>query len=591
MKFSLRSKFKKIGNLLVPINFKLEKQSKVSDYMRYWRSYLAYSNIYGRVMPLNRLIKNVRTLNRKEALILLSKINIFVTSMGTDNLILQNFLRESLFNKQVEQQIVIKQLVTKCKILFFERQILNLIKYVLLECDDKIKTDFDDIREREKLGLCLLGISDHLDKEETNKISVSNKEIQKTLLVKSILKGLFEGQKEQLCYMLVRYYLIWVKLTDEVTGLELDIKNKFKEITQLEIDSYIYLGLCILVQWLFLRPDNFSQKRTGINIQTYFKDSLVPKVNCEKMFNLLMLKIDDFQHQYKKELKITENPTYSFVTFKQRPLLALGDNFIICLSPRFLEEKITSGIYWIIVDGLKNEEEREKFLRDFGKLFERYIVQTSERIFGNRFLNKIFYGPNETEASDGLIFYPEELVFIEAKSSRFRLKTTTTGEIKEYVKDLEKFFIKGAEQLHNRIKDWKEGKIKSDKIKSFLNLKIKKFYPILIVPEAFPQLSLLWDLLNEKLKEKKLLQDHDIARLQVIDVEELEIIEPIIEEKGFLSLLKTKLEDKVTIDESMKNFIHRIYGDKQPVNLELLKRFREIKNEATQYVLGKRPDD
>lgn len=219
--------------------------------------------------------------------------------------------------------------------------------------------------------------------------------------------------------------------------------------------------------------------------------------------------------------------------------------------------------------------------------YEKYIIQVLEQMFGDRFCSNVFYGSSETEACDGLIFYPNDLILIEVKSSKFRLKTTATGETQEYIKDLQRFFIKGAEQLHNRIKDWKDGKIKSEKIKDFLSFEVKNFHPILIVPECFPQQRFLWNLLSEELGKRNLLQDRDISRLQVIDAEELEIIEAMIKKRGFLDLLKTKLEDEVTADESMKNFIVRKYGGSQPVNLQLDKTFKEIGAQAIEYVFGK----
>lgn len=365
----MRLKFKRFGNLFVPAHHKPENQSAVSDYLRYWETYLTYSNVYGYTMPLSQLLENVRRLNKREALILLSKINIFVASVGVTNRDLQNHLRKNLFGKQTEQQVLVKQLANRSYVLFFERQILNLMKYILLECSNEVDTNFDDITQRENLGLCLLGISDYLDETKTDQIGVSkSRDKNPALLVKPILKGLFEGDKEHSQYMLARYYLVWVKLTDEVRGLELDVKKKFKEITQLEVDSYIYLGLSILSQWFSLNPSNFSHDKTGINMQIYFKNSLVPKEYRDKMFDLLTLKIDDFEHRYKEELQITTNPAYSFMTFKQKPLLALDDGFVICLSMRFLEQKISSGIYWIIADGLRNDKERRKFFRDFGRL-------------------------------------------------------------------------------------------------------------------------------------------------------------------------------------------------------------------------------
>lgn len=63
---------------------------------------------------------------------------------------------------------------------------------------------------------------------------------------------------------------------------------------------------------------------------------------------------------------------FDFVPFKARPLIEVQTDKFLCTDIGFLIEKMHSGVYWAIFDGL-SEAERPRLFKAWGILFEEYV--------------------------------------------------------------------------------------------------------------------------------------------------------------------------------------------------------------------------
>lgn len=101
-----------------------------------------------------------------------------------------------------------------------------------------------------------------------------------------------------------------------------------------------------------------------------------------------------------------------------------------------------------------------------------------------------------------------------------------------------------------------------------------------------PEATLIWEYLNEQLREKNLLQDAGIEALQLLDVEEIEILEAILPQGlSLLELLQQRMADPQRRYISMKNFLIARF-EERGVNEYLLGQYRELGEHITAVLFG-----
>ena len=88
----------------------------------------------------------------------------------------------------------------------------------------------------------------------------------------------------------------------------------------------------------------------------------------------------EFKKLIKKDSFDKVNKTFGFLTFRRNPILKIKDKVFYPLDFWFLREKMTSGVYWEVFDGI-NDEEKQKLGNYWGRIFELYTRDILKRIF------------------------------------------------------------------------------------------------------------------------------------------------------------------------------------------------------------------
>lgn len=568
--------------------------------VKYISTYISYSDLYGETVPFASLIDSLKSFKLIECLNFLSKLQILL-SKNRYNQRFQLELVGRVFEKDVAELILgklKKQLADNgpyAVIVFHEQQIFRLMTLVLLNCTNRVKRSMEDSTVRAEFTNCFLIMNDHLEPVEhvsdMEKLPIDE---QKKLFMALSIRSLSFTRNDNLAHMLVRYYKMFfvipqfIKKADEDDYV--DIPSIFKEGTGLDLDQYFALGFSIYAHYLGLKPDNINEMPIHIDSSTYFKDSLITKNQARNILKDLCITPKVFRKDCEEELSSAQVKEYSFLTLKRKPLLKI-DKYVYSMSNKYLGEKITGGVYHTVLNSIKTKKHRDKYLTYCGKLFEIYVKSILNRIFPEkpplkRFYSDIFYGKDQKEAGDGIIVYADSMIIIEVKSSRLLASTQATGSLSEYEDKLDKVIIKGAKTIHRVIKDFKEGLISIDGLP---REKIKRFHPLIITIQFFPQHEVLWELIEEKLKKENYLQDEDIARLQIMEVEVLEELEPIIlSGKSFLEILRQKDSDLILRNYSFSNFIDSEPSFRNVDSSQYMKnRYEEISEEIRSIVFGK----
>jgi hypothetical protein len=412
---------------------------------------------------------------------------------------------------------------------------------------------------RNEFTKCLFIINDHLEPKEVDRIEELPIEEQKKLFTELTIRGLSFTNKENLAHLLARYYELFFEIPKkfEAEAFFVDISKVFYEATGLDLVNYFALGFSVLVHYHLLNIENINELPIHIDSKTYFRNTSINRTQVNGIFKELCLSREEFKERYQEELADSDFIGYSFLTLRKKPLLKIGRN-VYSISNRYLEEKITQNIYHIILNALPTGTLREGFLSFFGKIFEAYVKSIFKRIYPEqyplkRFYDDIYYGKEKKEAADGIVIYDDSLIIVEVKSSRLLASTIKTGDLTEYEEKIDQVIIKGARTIDRVIQDFKKGIIEIDGLKKE---RIRRFYPLIITLQFFPQHSLLWEIIERKLSDNNLLQREDIARLQIMEVGVLENLEPAFSTGvSFLDIIKRKDANPLLKDLTFTNFI------------------------------------
>jgi len=144
------------------------------------------------------------------------------------------------------------------------------------------------------------------------------------------------------------------------------------------------------------------------------------------------------------------------VPFKSKPLIELETGKSYCPDVGFLVEKMNSGVYWAINDGLPvGSLARDMLFKAWGILFEEYV---------NWFLRGCNFGqslsfwpspkfPDGSESFDGAFLQDSRFIPMEYKGRFLKIEARYSGNVGAFESDLDLKIGEGCRQLARKITD------------------------------------------------------------------------------------------------------------------------------------------
>ena len=239
------------------------------------------------------------------------------------------------------------------------------------------------------------------------------------------------------------------------------------------------------------------------------------------------------------------DPTFffDFSIFRRFPLWRSGGHRYFCIDAAFLEERLSSfGFYWTVVNGLVDEELQLSFQRLWGELVQKYVRRTmTEAHAGSRaiVLPKPVYSDDGTEVFDSAIVIDNCLVPVEIKSSVIPVKQKYAGQATAFYQGISaKFGIAPGAAVEQLLRNL--GQIFSEdrpRHSSIPANEIREIFPIVVVHEPILRFGFTAKALGDEfMTGAAKLPGRDgltIYRLQVIDIETIERLEPHIRDGDF----------------------------------------------------------
>lgn len=557
---------------------------------------------------LERVRRELKNFNAYAVLQFCSKLALVLSSKGQTDIESQAYIIKTVFSKELQSRFIgsLRKSGNPPWTVFNEKSVLLLAKETLLNSPQRGGEEItkDNV---EKLGILLLVLNDECigqgweDRKITYPVYIERERIREFLAKATFFHGAWYMPNQ-----LGAYRKIFVQAIEIAKNQGIDLEKTFsKAAFGLTLTEHYSIGLSVLTNWTKNLAKHPKLEEEWIICQNkYFRKTILSKGKIEAFFRANSVDVSNFkrlnQELIDNALHGEDAPSHNFLAFKQRPFIYYNKDCYVCPAPRFLSDRITEGVYWIVENYLRNNEPKihERWPEIWGDAYEHYINETFREIWGSKYLSN-YQDEKETERVDGVIIDEKLATLAEIKYAHWRHKTMVTGTKKNMVQDIQ-HFIKGGEkpkglgQLSKNIRDLIEGKWAIQE----LGKTSKPILPLLIVGETLPMDAFNRKLYEEIAKAEKISFAPEIClSFVILELEDITILETIAQKYGRdkalevlkrYSVLYTSRNEIGYVQNSVcfKNFAHSQGGIEIGKNVNLWNEFEQLFNEVKAVVFG-----
>jgi hypothetical protein len=284
---------------------------------------------------------------------------------------------------------------------------------------------------------------------------------------------------------------------------------------------------------------------------------------------------------------------FDMTMFRRFPLWRSGSYTYFLIDAIFIAERLSSyGFYWTVVNGLVDDRLRSQFQSLWGELVQEYVRQLLAESFlaePGSFLRQPTYSDDGSEVFDCAVLLGDGLIPIEIKGSVLPIADKYAAKAGPFYQGVSAKFGSdpgaAVEQLLRNIEHIlsAEHPRESSQIPSG---RIRRILPIVIVHEPIFRFGgLAKTLATEfttglmRLKIRPPLEPFEIYPFQLLTVEELEHLQPYIQERDFdlFDCVRSKAKDDPEYQLGLWEFITTRFlpanGIKPRANEKMLGRF------------------
>lgn len=548
--------------------------------------YARYSNLYGEKLSLQEAYTRLSQYGLLDAIFVLSRIDL---TLG--------YHYEDIIKAQVKlltAKLGCSHIVDRIKhylncnpdiiqmgdfIVFHELQILNAMKLAFVHCTHKTK----ELSESpwQALVEALLIINDYLyppeltDIEEIDEVDDVKDEIMRYI----IMNVLFHTSEPDI-YRISKWRELLFETCNRIDRKHhsfIDFHKIFKERYGITIDEFFSCCFGLYAYWATLK-----QKEIDIGQVRLSSKKTLAKFNIDpKTYDRILGEISAPIEWFQKEFKNSDNldPFY-FLPFQQKPLMKYGDD-LICLSKKFFIDKMTSGLYHMLLNSFEKEKERDQCLRFFGVLYEQCLSDIMNEKFNEgsvrRFYQAVKYAKGQNETCDGIVDYGNKLLLTEFKATLLSLEFLVHGTKDEFLRKITDIVFDGVTQIARTIDDFIKKNVSIGNIDS---AQICRFYPVIVTLQHIPIEPLLSRFIAKELERRDVLCKSNIEPIEIFDTYSLEAILTITD-KGMtcLDIIEQKHSEIKWAENSISDFLNEKYPNDKKISARTLNRFAKIKNE------------
>jgi hypothetical protein len=321
-----------------------------------------------------------------------------------------------------------------------------------------------------------------------------------------------------------RFVRRWVELPTELASDRRvhDMAARFEEATG--------VALADLVLVLFAMWGAVTNGRPRFAL-SYFDSLGWSPERVERTVALFTTDIPHLRAEVRAEVRAFDLQ-WAIATFERYPVVRMSDGSLLVLDAELLGRRLLGILpLFDLTHALEQRGDRKlksQVEGSYAHLSEAYALEVltaatadadSNRFFGEEAL-RTAYGRSR-QVADAAVDYGDAWVVVEITTSRPQRGTVSGQSDAAVDADLNKLVAK-AGQIESTIAAIRANQTALTGKPAHPN---PRFYPVLVVADGFPVNPISLTLLREKLQAAGVLQQHDTAPLEVLDLEELEIVE------------------------------------------------------------------
>jgi len=455
-------------------------------------------------------------------------------------------------------------------VIFPEPSIVHLIKLCLLHCDTTSYTKEENFPQDTLRGIgksLLIANSVFADWQLKNTLEDERMSLD---LLANLTKQQIVDKNFDMSQQMYQNYFIFKNLLDN-HGSKFDLQRLFQDKFGVDVQEYFAFLMVLQGQYDIKDTNEEDWALPYLDFDIALKN-LKSKYQRKLLDSLLINSLN-----YKKI-----DPSFFNVTdVIKQPLVKLPDNKIIPLNLRRLFNRLSSSVYFDLLDFISEEKGKATFSQYFGYAVEDYFKNMIQAIDATVLFPH--YGKADgQEANDAVLVQKDSVLFFECKKRPFHnLEFLQKGNGDDYLNRLKESYFKPLDQICKRIKDFRDGKFSIDGVSNDATV-----YPVVVSPTAPPLFSGAWDKfnLNQYVLPEYYKQDDRIAQPEFIDFSELGHIEEVLKRNiadSFVDLIKKKRADVVYHNANFSVFLHKnrmIFYNKRMLELYLkeVESFKEL---------------
>lgn len=515
----------------------------------------------------DQLVADVSQFHRDSALAVLLRLNLALTHHRplSQEDILRNWLPD------VAERFLAVMREQKAEVVFYEAQVLNLIRLVILHAAPDGGRRCDQMGDFTLLARILLQVTDMLVERDAK----AEPDRRAWVFGNFTRTELFTHNEHRVPDAMARNYDLFVLVPRLLNrrGHMYDLPGTFAKITGLAIENYIGLGFGLLSQYDTIDAGLIGHAAIGIDRGTYLANVRTATEVRDRLWPLVSKPLVEYRAALRGEWERTTGAARwaAMTTFSQFPMIELPNGPIVAVSRRLLRDRVTHGIYWILANNLAGRE-RDNFTNFFGHVFETYVCRCLTRAAGRDFRRGVEYdGADSGKRPEGALVTPRSVALVEAKARRLLLNVREIGGEAQLRAAVEPGLEEAADQLATAVAAGLRGALKGIETGAGT-----KYYPVIVTYEPLPAHLLALHLYEEIIHRGGRLKGEAIKTVTLLTTRDVESIEGIIWDGGAWPDLLTRKHTERHADDSFHNYVYRAFDGAIPRNEYLRVRWHRI---------------
>jgi hypothetical protein len=340
-----------------------------------------------------------------------------------------------------------------------------------------------------------------------------------SLAIEMVANGLF-NEPTDAGDLLARYRLLWTDYGHRLTRAPARAAPLIllREATGLDLDDITALGFAYYAQ-VFTRqagePIAFSGY-TDLPIDAETTERFLD-LFCSGAADDLAAALDDCRQPWQ------------MLPIQNRPLLRSGDDLIV-LDERYLIERITRGLYWLVHDHEKlahGELARQQWTQAYAEMTETRaedqlramappLVGGGSTYFTEDDLRRAF---PKTKHCDAGVDFGGDVLLAEVVSGTVTVPTRERADVRSFRADTERLVLKKARQLDATAKNLLT---KPQPAAAPLAHPARRIFPIIVCGGQYPINPVTVSYIDEQIASERLFTDARVRHMGLLDFEELE---------------------------------------------------------------------